>query len=97
MSHRQQKRYRPATSGYQGQEIEMFAAYDDQAIWGTGETPEQAIADCTQWVNAEDAEELAASVKTAVMTDELAALVAVRGGNIGFELLSDGKIGLAVD
>ena len=75
----------------------MFAAYDDQAIWGTGETPEQAIADCTQWVDAEDAEALAASVKTAVMTDELAAKVAIRGGNIGFDLLPDGKIGLVID
>lgn len=71
----------------------MFAAYDDQAIWGTGETAEQAIADCAQWVNAEDADALIESIQTAEMTAELAAEVANRGGNIGFGLLPDGKIG----
>ena len=63
----------------------VFAAYE-QAIWGTGPTKDAAVADCTQWVNAEDAANLLASVKTAPMSADLAEHVATVGGNCAFEL-----------
>lgn len=70
-----------------------YAAFDDQAIWGTGSTPEAAIADVLQWIDAEGAEKFQASCKTAVMTPELAAIVATSGGNTAFGKLPDGRIG----
>ena len=71
----------------------IYAAFDETAIWGTGATPEAAIADAAQWVNAEDAAALRASCRTAIMTPELAAIVADMGGNVGFGLLADGRLG----
>lgn len=69
-----------------------FAAYDDQAIWGVGATPEAAVNDATQWVNREDAERLADSVDTAPMSTALAARVATQGGNCAFTLGEDGVL-----
>lgn len=71
---------------------QTFAAYDDQAIWGTGSTPEAAVADATQYVNAEDARRLAASVSTAPMDEMLIAYVAIHGGNCAFALGEDGVL-----
>lgn len=70
-----------------------YAAYDDQAIWGTGDTPEAALTDAARWVNAEDAEKLVAGCRTATMTPELEQHVAYYGGNTGFGLLADGILG----
>lgn len=70
-----------------------YAAFDDTAIYGTGATAAAAVADCTQWVNAEDAATLQSECKTAAMTPELAVLVADMGGNVGFGLLADGRLG----
>ena len=70
-----------------------YAAYDESAIWGTGATPEAAIADATQWVNPEDAEAIEKSCSTAIMTPALAAIVASSGGNTNFDLLPDGTLG----
>lgn len=70
-----------------------FAAYDALAIWGIGATGEAAIADAAQWVDDDGGIELLCTCKTAAMTPELAALVADMGGNIGFGLLADGRLG----
>ena len=70
----------------------QYAAYDDQAIWGTGDTPEAALDDATQFVNADDAEALRESCSTAVMTPACAAKVESHGGNIAFGLLKNGLI-----
>jgi hypothetical protein len=70
-----------------------YAAFDETAIWGTGATPEAAIADAVQWVNAEDAAALRASCSTAIMTPELAAIVATTGGNTAASVLADGRLG----
>jgi hypothetical protein len=70
-----------------------YAAFDETAIWGTGATPEAAIDDAVQWVNAENAADLRASCSTAIMTPELAALVDAMGGNVGFGILADGRLG----
>lgn len=70
-----------------------YAAYDDQAIWGTGDTPEAAMADAAQWVNYEDAEKLLAGCRTAAMTPELLDMVECHGGSTGFGLLADGILG----
>lgn len=66
------------------------AAYDQMAIWGTGDTAEAAIADVSQWV---DPEHVTDPFETAVMTPELAAIVASAGGNTAFGLLPDGRLG----
>lgn len=70
-----------------------IAAYDDQAIWGVGTTCQAARADARQWVNAEDAADLDAGMKTAPMSADLAEHVATVGGNCAFEL-RDGVLGL---
>lgn len=75
----------------------QYAAYDEEIIWGVGETPEAAVADCTQWVNPEDAEALQASVDTAPMSARLAARVEVAGGNVPFVLRADGVLDLDDD
>ena len=71
----------------------VYAAFDDSAIYGTGATPEAAIADVAQWINAEDFEAFKANCETAEMTPELAAIVASTGGNTKFGKLPDGRIG----
>ena len=70
-----------------------WAAYDDQAIWGTGPTAEAAIADAAQWVNAEDAARLQASCGTAIMTPELARQVEQGGAARGHGLMPDNRLG----
>lgn len=70
-----------------------FAAFNDQAIFGTGATPELAIADVAQWVDAEHFEAFKAEAKTAEMTSALAEVVAASGGNTTFGKLPDGRIG----
>lgn len=70
-----------------------FAAYDDQAIWGVGTSPEAAMANAVEFVNADDADALRASCNTAAMTVALAARVENRGGAIAFGLLPNGILG----
>ena len=69
-----------------------YAAYDDQAIWGTGETPETALENAGRFVNAEEAAALREGCRTAVMTPACAAKVESQGGNIAFVLLKNGFI-----
>jgi len=69
-----------------------YAAYDDQAIWGTGKTPEEALDNATQFVHECDAEALREVCSTAVMTPACAAKVASHGGDIAFGLLKNGLI-----
>jgi len=59
-----------------------FAAYNGQAIWGIGETAEEATRDAKQWVDVEDVEDF--DLDTAPMTKALAALVERIGGNLAF-------------
>lgn len=70
-----------------------WAAYDEQAIWGTGPTAEAAIADAVQWVSAEDAARLKASLKTAAMTAALQEQVECGGSASGHDLMADGTLG----
>jgi hypothetical protein len=70
-----------------------FAAYDDSIIWGTGPTAEAAMSDAAQWVDDDGGIELLRTCKTAPMTPELAALVDAMGGNVGFGILADGRLG----
>lgn len=70
-----------------------FAAYDDSVIWGTGTTAEAAMSDAAQWVDDDGGIELLTTCKTAPMTPELAALVEAMGGNVGFGILADGRLG----
>lgn len=72
-----------------------FAAYDEQAIWGTGATPEAAIEDAAQWVGVEEAADMRATLKTAPMSDELASHVASAGGNCSFDLDDNGTLQVA--
>lgn len=72
-----------------------FAAFNGQAIFGTGETAELAIADVAQWVNAEHFEAFKAEAKTAEMTPALAEIVSTVGGNTTFGKLPDGRLGTA--
>lgn len=64
---------------------QIIAAYDDQAIWGVGTSAEAAIEDAAQWVDQKSADDLRATLKTAPMSDRLAAHVAHVGGNCAFE------------
>jgi len=58
-----------------------FAAYDDQAIWGVGNTAAEALADAEQWVSGGDVPH---HFNTAPMTKALAAKVERLGGNVAF-------------
>lgn len=75
---------------------QIIAAYDDQAIWGVGASAEAAIEDAAQWVDQKSADDLRATLKTAPMSDRLAAHVAHVGGNCAFEV-ADGLLVLALD
>ena len=70
----------------------QYAAYDDQAIWGTGDTPEAALDNAMQFANSDDAEALRKSCNTAAMTPSCAAKVERLGGGIAFRLLKNGLI-----
>jgi hypothetical protein len=66
-----------------------FAAYDDQAIWGVGDTSAAAITDAKNYHNNTE------KLKTAEMTAELADLVADNGGCVSFGILVSGELGTA--
>lgn len=69
----------------------QYAAYDEQAIWGTGTTPEAAIADCAEWTECAKFARLHV-LKTAPMTPALAKRVAFGGGGIPFGRLPSGEL-----
>ncbi len=75
----------------------IIAAYDEQAIWGVGTSTEAAVEDAAQWVDAESAAQMRDTLKTAPMSDRLAAHVAAVGGNCAFSLGEDGVLFLATD
>lgn len=60
----------------------MYAIYDNQAIWGTGETEEAAWQDVGQWVNEEDFAKCRETMKCAPMTKWLARRVEKFGGDV---------------
>lgn len=70
-----------------------WAAYDDQAIWGTGPTKAAALRDVAQWVNPEDVARTRRGCGVAIMTEALAARVAASGGNCRFGLMPDNRLG----
>lgn len=57
----------------------MFAAYDDQGIWGTGVTPEQALNDAKDFRDNKDI----SGLKTAFMSEQLADWVKENDGDVG--------------
>lgn len=69
----------------------MFAAFNDQAIVGTGNTAAAARKDAEQWLDKPYQAEQAAALQVAEMTPALE--VEVRGGAIAFDKLADGRIG----
>jgi len=70
-----------------GEEKMKIAAYDNQAIWGVGETVEAAIADARKY-----RESGVDGLDTAEMTESLAATVDENGGNCAFGTLTDGRL-----
>ena len=79
--------------------MEQYAAYDDNGIWTTGETPEAALAKFAE-IGRLDAEEMAQTgLSTARMTERLAAKVDVEGYDCNhpaysWRVLPDGRLDL---
>jgi len=67
-----------------------FAAFDDQAVWGVGSTPLDAINDALEGCPREDNGD---GLNTAEMTPALAEEVRDQGGAVAFRKLADGRIG----
>jgi hypothetical protein len=66
----------------------VFAAFDDQRIWGAGETAEDALSD------AEDRADAPGDLRTAEMTPRLAWTVEATGiASVAVYLLQDGRLG----
>lgn len=72
---------------------QTWAAYNDQAVWGAGATPEAARKDAIEWLDRETAEDVAAGLSVAVMTPEMARQVATGGSAMLFGLMPDGRLG----
>lgn len=72
-----------------------YAAFNGDAIWGTGATPEAALANVAEWIDMDDEKNagFVDELDTAVMTPALAAAVESHGGNISFGKLPDGRVG----
>ena len=70
-----------------------YAAYDDEAIWGTGDTPMAARLDARQWFDATKGEahitQQTAMLQIARMTDRLKQKVEMSGGNVSFTITGD--------
>lgn len=71
----------------------VWAAFDEQAIWGTGPTAAAALRDVAEWVNPEDVARTRKGCGTAIMTPALAAQVAATGGACRFGLMPDNRLG----
>lgn len=78
---------------------QIFAAYDDNAIYGFAESAEGARVDAMNWLDHTDEEELesrATKLSVAPMSAELAMSVAHRGGAyVAFDLDDSGVLQLA--
>jgi hypothetical protein len=75
----------------------QWAAYDEQAIWGVGYDAQSAIADAaTNFgpISQEEVDANLARLMTGEMSQALANAVAASGGNVGFEMLASGLLGL---
>jgi len=64
----------------------QYAAYDNQAIWGTGNTEGRARDDAAQWVAQEHRTQVR-NMAVAPMSPELAARVESQGGALAFDLV----------
>ena len=71
----------------------MYAAFNEQAIFGIGNTAAAARKDAEQWLDKPYQAEQAAALQVAEMTPALAADVTAIGGAIAFDKLADGRIG----
>jgi len=78
-------------------QTQIIAAYDAKAIWGVSTSPEAAIEDACQWVDACSADHMRETLKTAPMSDRLAKHVAAVSGNCPFTLGEDGVLFLNTD
>jgi hypothetical protein len=78
-------------------QTQIIAAYDAQAIWGVSTSPEAAIEDACQWVDAHSVGRMRETLKTAPMSDRLAQHVAAVSGNCAFSLGDDGVLFLDTD
>jgi len=57
----------------------MYAAYDEQGIFGTGETPEEALKDAEEYRDNKDV----SGLKTAPMSEQLTDWVEENDGDVG--------------
>lgn len=73
-----------------------YAAYDDQAIWGTGATEDQAREDAAQWVDHENRDDVL-HMRVAPMSPALADHVDSAGGNVAFHLDATGVLRLGYE
>ena len=71
----------------------MYAAYNEQAIFGIGATADAARKDAEQWLDRPDEAQQAAALAVAEMTADLATVVTGRGGGVAFDKLADGRLG----
>jgi hypothetical protein len=78
-------------------QTQIIAAYDDQTIWGVSTSPEAAIEDACQWVEAWREDKMRSTLKTAPMSDRLTRHVAAVGGDCRFALGEDGVLFLDTD
>lgn len=74
----------------------QYAAYTGVAIWGVGATPDEAIRNSAQSAGI-DADEFNPPLLTREMTHALAADVESRGGDLAFDELDDGRLGMPDD
>lgn len=71
-----------------------YAAFDDQAIWGTGDTPAAALADARGWLDPtrpDEVEPMIKAMSTAPMSAALATRVEKSGGNVAV-IVRDGML-----
>jgi hypothetical protein len=72
--------------------VSQYVAYDEQAIWGVGDTPEAALEDARGWIeinrrgemDAAERAEIAAGMETNLASPALVAAVAAQGGTVPF-------------
>lgn len=68
--------------------LKMMAAYDDQAIWGTGHVERGALNNAKGYRDNGDI----SGLETAIMSEYLAEWVENNGGDVGFSLEEDGVL-----
>jgi hypothetical protein len=68
--------------------VGIYAAFDEKAIWGTGDTPMAARLDARRWLRSTtvNVARETGNLQTALMTERLRREVEVSGGNVAYFL-----------